>query len=61
MRIYAYKLIERVFFEPIKSTIRCIRREINDAEDTMKLQRDSDRLGSWARKWGMRFQPVNAI
>ena len=27
-------------------------------EDTLKLQRDIDRLGSWARKWGMRFQPV---
>ena len=24
----------------------------------MKLQSDIDRLGSWARKWGMRFQPV---
>ena len=24
----------------------------------MKLQRNIDRLGSWARKWGMRFQPV---
>ena len=24
----------------------------------MKLQRDIDRLGSWARKWVMRFQPV---
>ena len=32
--------------------------EIKDKEDTMKLQRDIDRLGSWARKWGMRFQPV---
>ena len=29
--------------------------EIKDEEDTMKLQRD---IGSWARKWGMRFQPV---
>ena len=33
-------------------------REIKNAEDTLKLQRDIDRLGSWARKWGMRFQPV---
>ena len=33
-------------------------REIKDEEDTMKLQSDIDRLGSWARKWGMRFQPV---
>ena len=24
----------------------------------MKLQIDIDRLGCWARKWGMRFQPV---
>ena len=24
----------------------------------MKLQADTDRLGSWARKWGMVFQPV---
>ena len=25
---------------------------------TVKLQRDIDRLGCLARKWGMRFQPV---
>ena len=23
----------------------------------MKLQRGIDRLGNWARKWGMKFQP----
>ena len=33
-------------------------REIKDKEDILKLQRDIDRLGNWARKWGMRFQPV---
>ena len=33
-------------------------REIKDKEDTLKLQRDIDRLGNWARKWGMRFKPV---
>ena len=33
-------------------------REIKDGEDTVKLQRNIDRLGCWARKWGMRFQPV---
>ena len=33
-------------------------REIKDIEDTLKLQNDIDRLGIWARKWGMRFQPV---
>ena len=27
--------------------------EIKDKEDTLKLQRDIDRLGNWARKWGM--------
>ena len=27
-------------------------REIKDEKDTMKLQRDIDRFGSWARKWG---------
>ena len=32
--------------------------EIKDEEDTEKLQKDIDQLGCWARKWGMRFQPV---
>ena len=33
-------------------------REIKDEEDTVKLQRDTDRLGCCARKCGMRFQSV---
>ena len=33
-------------------------REIKEIEDTVKLHKDIDGLGSWARKWGMRFQPV---
>ena len=32
-------------------------REIR-TEDTLKLQKDIDLLGSWARKWDLRFQPV---
>ena len=39
----------------------CVRYcEIKDMENTLKLQKDIDRLGIWARKWGggMRFQPV---
>ena len=34
------------------------REEIKDTKDTLKLQKDIDQLGCWARKWGMRFQPV---
>ena len=33
-------------------------REIKDTEDTLKLQKDIEQFGCWARKWGMRFQPV---
>ena len=33
-------------------------RELKEIEDTVKLQKEIDRLGSWARKWGIRFQPV---
>ena len=27
-------------------------------EDKVKLQKDIDRLGSWARKWSTIFEPV---
>ena len=33
-------------------------RQIDSNEDTSKLQKNIDQLGKWARKWGMRFQPV---
>ena len=33
-------------------------RAIKYIEDTLKLQKDIDRLGIWAKKWGIRFQPV---
>ena len=33
-------------------------RQIASTEYTSKLQKDIDQLGKWARKWGMRFQPV---
>ena len=31
-------------------------REIKNIDDTLKLQKDIDRLGIWARKTGMKFQ-----
>ena len=60
----SWSLICSFYTSDMESEIRlfiddCIcYREIKDEEDTLKLQRDIDRLGSWARKWGMRFQPV---
>ena len=33
-------------------------RGIKNIEDTLKLKKDIDRLGIWARKLVMRFQPV---
>ena len=33
-------------------------REINDISDCEALQQDINKLGEWAEKWGMRFQPV---
>ena len=35
-------------------------RKIKGTEDTVKFQEDIERLGCWARKWGMRFQQSNA-
>ena len=33
-------------------------RQIDSIEDISKLQKDIDQLGKWARKRGMRVQPV---
>ena len=33
-------------------------RDVKDVEDTLKLKKDIDPLGIWARKWDMRFQQV---
>ena len=35
-------------------------REIKDIEDTLKLQRDIDRLGNWTSKLGISFQLSHA-
>ena len=34
--------------------------EIRTVEDTLKLQKDIDLLGSWARKWDIDFNLSNA-
>ena len=31
--------------------------QIKDMVDTLEHKNDTDRLGIWARKWGMRFIP----
>ena len=36
-------------------------REIKREEDTLKLQRYIDLLGSWARKWGMRSPSSDSL
>ena len=42
----------------VEGTRNLIHFYLKDEEDKIKLQRAIDRLDSWARKWGMRFQPV---
>ena len=52
-------LLFSLYINDISADIHCVcYREIKNEEDALKLQRDIDRLGRWARKWGMRFQPV---
>ena len=34
-------------------------REIKNTEDTVKLQEDIDRLGCWARSWGMSIHVIS--
>ena len=57
---YSRKDLTCITFDcPLRHYQPCVcYREIKDKEDTLKLQRDIDRLRNWARKWGMRFQPV---
>ena len=38
--------------------VYCMYHEIRITKDSLKFQKDIDRVGCWARKWGMRFQPV---
>ena len=38
--------------------VYCMYHEIRIMKDSLKFQKDIDRVGCWARKWGMRFQPV---
>ena len=57
--LYISGITKRIDSELRLFTDDCVcHREIKNSEDTVKLQEDIDRLGSWARSWGMRFQPV---
>ena len=57
--LYITDIFSDIEFEIRRFADDCVcYREIKNEEDTMKLQRAIDRLGSWARKWGMRFQAV---
>ena len=61
---YCFSLYINDFMAGIKSEIRlfaddCVcYRQTDSSEDTSKPQKDIGQLGKWARKWGMRFQPV---
>ena len=57
--LYINDIIEDIDSEQRLFADDCVcYREIKDTEDTVKLQEDIDRLGCWARSWGMRFQPA---
>ena len=45
-------------FSCLNKNFCCVCYREKDEEDTVKLQRDIDRLGCWAKKWDMRFPPV---
>ena len=51
-------LLFSLYINDISADIESEIRLFADDCVTLKLQRDIDRLGSWARKWRMRFQPV---
>ena len=59
-----FSLYINEIFTDIDSEIRlfaddCVcYREIRDTDDSLELQKGMNRLGCWARKWGMIFQPV---
>ena len=40
------------------TSVSALNREIKVKDDTVKHKNDIDRLGCWARRWGMRFQPL---
>ena len=49
--------VDLIGIKPFSDNCVCFR-EIKDSENTVTLHMDVDRLGYWARSWGMRLQPV---
>ena len=57
--LYINDIMVGIEFEILLFADDCVCYLQNDSiEDTSKIQKDIDQLGKWARKWGMRFQPV---